>query len=85
MKTSTTTRRTTVNANRPRRTVTKTRAISGAFHPLEIVNGYIAGTSIARLAMEFGYGQDAVRTLLVVNNVTIRPRGRYKATAVANN
>lgn len=64
-------------------TVKTTRAIPMDIQALAVVRGYNKGTSIARLASKFGFGQNAVRTLLVTNGVAIRPRGRYKSTAGA--
>lgn len=66
--------------------VTTTRCIANKANAAAIVNRYIRGESMDAIAASFspGVGTVAIRTLLVVNGVAIRRRGRYARGQFAN-
>lgn len=59
--------------------ITKTRRFQNANTIKGIVNAYTSGESMEKLAARFEASIPAIRRVLILNGVEIRPRGRYAA------
>lgn len=69
--------KTLTNTNVTPNNVLVTRRFGNRTTAARIVNAYRNGESMDILAADFGSTAGAIRTLLVLNRIRIRPRGRY--------